>query len=133
MIIETEDRCPRCGGTCVVEEARWSCWRHCMVCGSWSEEEFPPNGDSSFAKGGGFGVYACRGKGNVATWCGVLKEWVDEPFAARELEGLDFAWFSRPLANGRWEGVLLKGESPGARWPVGLIPLYDSQDPEDKF
>lgn len=58
-------------------------------------------------------------------WC-PLKE-AQEPFTLDELTKLDWAWFSRPVGDGTWIGVALKGV-PHISWVTGIIPHFPEDD-----
>src|SRR5262245_7713837 len=106
MSAQYYDRCHKCGSRCSVEVHYGPQYSACEVCGFWMTQE---------KEGGGNGAYAYSAKGHKAVCCGALDERGEEPFGPEVLEKLDFAWVSRPLPDGRWEGVLLKGE-PHDQW-----------------
>jgi hypothetical protein len=122
------DRCHKCGCPCFTEVEARSYYRACEACGFWLKERYPRDGESDdkyqYKEGGGKGVVAYTAKGDKGLcWC-ALNELGVEPFTAEELDKLEWAWVSRPRPDGRWEGVLLKGE-PRDQWRGGLLPLYE--------
>jgi hypothetical protein len=110
--------CPRCG-CAAIHEAYYRAGTRtldCTVCGYWGDF-----GDET-REGGGYGVVAHDGElGSV--W-GPLAEGGDaKEMFKDDLESLEWVWFSRPVGDGRWEGVALKGTPPDS-YPVGIIPLF---------
>jgi len=117
---QSEVACPKCG--C----AAWS-WANqdewgqaCMTCGNWHEAKW--GGEEN--EGGGFGVAAYAKDEKGYCWF-PLKEPTQQPFTPEMLTEMDWAWFARPVGDGRWEGLAVKG-SPDESWPIGIIPKFRS-------
>jgi hypothetical protein len=118
--------CPKCG--C----AAWS-WANqdgfghdCMACGHWYRAE--RGGEDQV--GGGFGVAAYHSHDEMGDTWFPLDEASQHPFAPDELAQMDWAWFSRPVSDGRWEGVVVKG-TPLKLWVIGIIPHYQEEGNDD--
>lgn len=115
--------CPKC--SC----AAWS-WANpdgwgqdCMACGYWHHADW----DGEDKEGGGFGVAACHGPDESGIPWFPLGQATQQPFTPDELAEMDWAWFSRPVEDSRWEGVAVKG-SPRESWVVGVIPHYQEEE-----
>jgi hypothetical protein len=54
-------------------------------------------------------VAACHAQGEKGNTWFPFEEPRQQPFTPEELAQLEWAWFSRPVGDGRWEGVAVKG------------------------
>ncbi len=117
--------CQKCGCPCLVVVTAGIYYRACEACGFWVKRcPHDDDGTVESEEGGGFGVVVYAGKEDIILSWRPLIALGEELFSAEELEQLAWAWVSRPRPDGRWEGVMLKGE-PRNRWPAGLLPFYE--------
>jgi hypothetical protein len=91
-----------------------------MACGHWHHAEW----DGDEKQGGGLGVAAYQGIGETGVSWFPLDESSQQPFTPDELASMEWAWLSRSLGDGNWEGVAVKG-TPRATWATGIIPHYE--------